>query len=94
MLTRACAIDQIGEQLILGAADGIEPGKAGREAVSLSRSTESAELINRMLASGRPEAASILRPPSASARRSVRENRDRIAANRNPCRTPEAKAKP
>jgi hypothetical protein len=94
MLTRACAIDQLGEQLILGAADGIEPGQAGLEAVSLSRSTGSAELINHMLASGRTEAASILRPPSASVPRSVRENPDHIAANRTPCRTPEAEAEP
>lgn len=94
MLTRACAIDQLGEQLILGVADGIEPGQAGLEAVSLSRSTGSAELINHMLASGRTEAANILRPPSASVPRSIRENPDHIAANLTPCRTPEAEAEP
>src|SRR5262249_33662587 len=51
MLARASAIDQLGEQLILGAADATEPGQAGLEAVSLSRSTGSAELINHVLAS-------------------------------------------
>jgi hypothetical protein len=100
MLTRACAIDQLGEQLILGAADGIEPGKAGLEAVSLSRSTGSAELINHMLASGRPEAASILAPPSPPARRPARCDPDLSVTNRK-CighqkarRAPEAEAEP
>jgi hypothetical protein len=62
MLARASAIDQLGEQLILGAADAIEPGRASLEVVGLSTSTGPAELINHVLASGRPEAATILRP--------------------------------
>jgi hypothetical protein len=100
MLTRASALDQLGEQLILGAADGIEPGQAGFEAVSLSRSTGSAELINHMLASGRPEAASILRPPSFSVRPSAGPDVQRTKASRrlmdhrNACQTPEAEAEP
>lgn len=84
MLTRASAIDQLGEQLILGAVDRIEPGQAGLEAVSLSRSTGYAELINHMLASGRPEAASILRPPSLSVRPSAGPDVERTEASRDP----------
>ena len=100
ILTRACAIDQLGEQLILDAADGIEPGQAGLEAVSLSRSTGSAELINHMLAFGRTEAASIVRPPSASVPRSAGPDIERTEASRRPmdhqyaCQTPEAEAEP
>jgi hypothetical protein len=100
MLARASAIDQLGEQLILGAADAIEPAQAGLEAVSLSRSTGSAELINHMLASGRPEAASILRPPTRSVSRSARPNAKRTEAssmyigNENACHLPEAEAEP
>jgi hypothetical protein len=100
MLTRASAIDQLGEQLILDAANAIEPGQAGLEAVGLSRSTGSAELINHMLASGRPEAASILRPPSPSVRPSVGPDVERTEASRryighqNACQTPEAEAEP
>jgi hypothetical protein len=100
MLTRASAIDQLGEQLILGAADVIEPGHAGLEAVSLSRSTGSAELINHMLASGRPEAASILRSPLLSVQPSDGPDVERAEASRrsidhqNACQTPEAEAEP
>ena len=54
MLVRASAIDQLGEQLILGAAHTSEPGQEGLEAFGLSRSTGSAELINHILASGKP----------------------------------------
>ena len=100
MLARASAIDQLGEQLILGAADAIEPGQAGLEAVGLSRSTGSAELINHMLASGRPEAATILRPPSPSVPRSAGPDAERTEASRryighqNACQPPEAEAEP
>jgi hypothetical protein len=100
MLARASAIDQLGEQLILGAADAIEPGQAGLEAVGLSRSTGSAELINHLLSSGRPEATSILRPPSPPVPRSVGLDAERIEASRrdvgrqNACQPPEAEAEP
>jgi hypothetical protein len=94
MLARASAIDQFGEQMILGAADAIEPQQKGLEAVDLSRSTGPAEVINYVLASGRPEAATILRPPSPSVPRSFKENLDRTSANQNSCRTPEAEAEP
>jgi hypothetical protein len=99
MLARASAIDQLGEQLILDAADAIEPGQAGLEAVGLSRSTGSAELINHVLASGRPEAA-ILRPPSPPVPRSVGLDAERIEASQkdvgrqNACQPPEAEAEP
>jgi hypothetical protein len=99
-LTRASAIDQIAEQLILGAADSIQPGQAGFEGVGLGRSTGSAELINHMLASGRPEATTILRPPSPSAARSAGPDAERTEASRkyithqNVCRIPEAEAEP
>jgi hypothetical protein len=54
MLVRASAIDQLGEQLILGAAHVSEQGKEGFDAFALSRSTGSAERINHILASGSP----------------------------------------
>ena len=94
MLARASAIDQLSEQMILGAVDAIEPGQAGLEAVGLSTSNGPAELINHMLASGRPEAATILRPPTPSTPRSAGQDPDRTAAKRNYCQTPEAEAEP
>jgi hypothetical protein len=100
MLARASAIDQLAEQLILGAADAIESGQAGFEAVGLSRSTGSAELINHMLASGRPEASTILRPPSPSAARSAGPAAERTERSRkyighqNARQPPEAEAEP
>jgi hypothetical protein len=100
ILARASAIDQLGEQLILDAADATELGKAGLEGVGLSRSTGSAELINYMLASGRPEAATILRPPSPTAPRLAGQDDERTAASHryishpNACQLPEAEAEP
>jgi hypothetical protein len=80
MLTRASAIDQLAEQLILAAADTIESGQAGPETVGLSTFTGSAELINHMLASGRPETAVILRPPIPSAPHSATPDAERSKA--------------
>jgi hypothetical protein len=99
MLARASAIDQLGEQLILGAADAIEPGQAGLEAIGLSTSAGPAELINHMLASGRPEAAIILRPPSASVPRSADPGAERAEVSRRhmghqACQASEAEAEP
>jgi hypothetical protein len=100
MLARASAIDQLSEQLILGAADAIEPGQAGLEAVGLSTSTGPAELINHMLASGRPEAVTILRPSSPSVPRSACSDAGRTKASpgyighQNSCQPPEAEAEP
>jgi hypothetical protein len=82
MLARASAIDQLGEQLIISAADATEPGHEGFEAPGLSRSTGSAELINHILSSGRPEATTILRWPSPHAPRSAGMSTERIKASR------------
>jgi hypothetical protein len=90
MLARAFAIDQLGEQLILGAADAIEPGQAGLEGVGLSTSGGPAELINHMLASGRPEAATILRPPSPPAPRPDPQDPGCAVVNRSQTLQPEA----
>jgi hypothetical protein len=79
-LVRASAIDQAGEQLILGAAHTSEPGQEGLKAFGISRSSGSAELINHILASGSPHLPSLpLLSPSASP--SHRENADRAAAD-------------
>jgi hypothetical protein len=78
MLARASAIDQLGEQLILGAAHASEPGPDGFDAFSLSRSTGSAELINHILASGNPPIAD-LRSLSPSALPSHGKNVGRAA---------------
>jgi hypothetical protein len=101
VLARASAIDQLGDQLILGAADAVEPGQAGLEAVGLSRSTGSAELINHMLANGGPEAASILRPLPLSVLQSADPDAQRAEANcryidhhQNASQPPEAEAEP
>jgi hypothetical protein len=100
MLARASAIDQLGEELILGAADAIEPGQAGLEAVGLSTSAGSAELINHMLASGRPEAAAISCPPSRPVPRQAEQKIDHTAVTgiyrgrRSTSQTPEAEAEP
>jgi hypothetical protein len=96
MLARASAIDQLSEQLILGAADAIEPGQAGLEAIGLSTSTGPAELINHMLASGLTEAATLLRPPSPSVPRPAGPDAERAEASRrqNARQSPEAEAEP
>jgi hypothetical protein len=78
MLVRASAIDQAGEQLILGAVHTSEPGQEGLEAFGLGRSSGSAELINHILASGSPHLPS-LRLLSPSAPPSHGENADRAA---------------
>jgi hypothetical protein len=74
MLARASAIDQLGEQLILGAAHVSEPGQEGFDGFGLSRSTGSAELINHILVSGDPHLSSSrsLSPPSAPAQNASR----------------------
>ena len=59
VLLRASAIDQIGEQLILDAAQVSEHCQEGPDNFSLSRSTGSAELINHILASGSPRLAGL-----------------------------------
>jgi hypothetical protein len=100
MLARASAIDQLAEQLILGAADAVEPRQAGLDAFGLSRSTGSAELINHVLASSSPQAATILRPPSPSASRSAAPDAKRAGTCRThmghqkACQPPEAEAEP
>ena len=80
MLLRASAIDQLSEQLILGAAHDSEPGQEGFDAFDLSRSTGSAELINHILASGSPHLSS-LRSLSPSAPPSLGETADRAATD-------------
>ena len=80
MLVRASAIDQLGEQLILGAAHASEQGQEGFDGFGLSRSTGSAELINHILASGSPQISS-LRSLSPSAPLSHGENADRAATD-------------
>lgn len=98
-LARATAIDQLGEQLILGAAQTAEVSQAGLDAVGFSRSTGSAELINHMLASGSFSAA-VLRPPSPPEPRSAGHEPPQTAANRrhighqNAWRAPEAEPEP
>ena len=100
MLARASAIDQLGEQLILSAADAIEPGQAGLEAVSISRSSGPAELVNHMLASGRSEPAAIFRLPSLAGPPSADPGVEGTEASRgkigrqNACRPLEAEAEP
>jgi hypothetical protein len=79
ILVRASA-DQLGEQLILGAADAVEPGQEGLEAFSLSRSTGSAELINQLLGSGASHIAG-LRSLLPSAQPSPGENAARVGAD-------------
>ncbi len=63
VLHRAAAIDQASEQLILNGAHDTGPRNASTEAIGISRSAGTAELINRILASGNPHAAATLRPP-------------------------------
>ena len=98
MLARASAIDQLSEQLILGASHLSEQGKEGLDAFSLSRSTGSAELINHILASGSPHLPS-LRALSPSALPST--HRMRIAPPQasdtsaiRPSQEPQAEAEP
>jgi hypothetical protein len=80
MLFRASAIDQAGEQLILGAAHTSEPGQKDLEAFGPGRSSGSAELINHILASRSPHLPS-LRLLSPSAPPSHGEIADRAAAD-------------
>jgi hypothetical protein len=80
MLVRASAIDQLSEQLILGAAHVSEQGQEGLEAFSLSRSTGSAELINHILASGSPHLPSP-RPLAPSAPPTHGKHADRAATD-------------
>jgi hypothetical protein len=70
------------------------------EGTGLSRSGGSAELINHLLASGSPQAAAILRPPSTPARRLTQENPHpaagdlRYTGHQNAWQTPEVEAEP
>jgi hypothetical protein len=80
MLLRASCIDQLGEQLILGAAHVSEQGQENFDAFGLSRSTGSAELINHLLASGSPHLSS-LRLLSPSAPPSHGKHADRVATH-------------
>jgi hypothetical protein len=62
-LQRAAAIDRAADELILEAAQAAGPRPASLEGAGLSRSAATAELVNRLLASGDPRAAALL-PPS------------------------------
>jgi len=100
MLARATALDQLSEQLILDASRAIAPQHAGLEAIELSRSTGSAELINQMLASGSHSAVAILRPSSPPVPQLARADSDHAATNRkyignqDARQTPEAEVEP
>ena len=78
ILLRASAIDQLGEQLILGAAHTSERGQESFDGFRPSRSTGSAELINHIIAAGSPHLSSLrsLSPPAPP----PAENADRNAA--------------
>jgi hypothetical protein len=68
VLHRASAIDQAGEQLIVDATRAMDPRHPPIDTAIPSRSTGTAEIINHLLASGNPRAASLLRPPPPPAR--------------------------
>jgi hypothetical protein len=76
VLHHAAAIDQAGEQLIVDAAQAIDPRHPPFGAAPLNRSVGTAEIINHLLASGNPRATALLRPPSPRAARSVRPDPD------------------
>jgi hypothetical protein len=82
ILDQAAAIDQASERLILQAAQTTEPQRAGAVAdtVDLSRSADTAELINYALASGNPHATDRLRPPPPTAKRQATPRPDRTAS--------------
>jgi hypothetical protein len=100
ILARATALDRLSEQLVLDATRAIEPQHAGLEAIELSRSTGSAELINQMLASGSHSAIAILCPSSPPVPQLSRADSDHAAtngkyiANQDARQPPEAEAEP
>jgi len=63
LLRRGAAIDRAGEQLIIDAAETV-PARHSQRAAHLSRSPDTAGLINRVLASRDPCAVPLLRPPT------------------------------
>jgi hypothetical protein len=82
LLHHAAVIDQAGEQLILDAAQAAEPRHPAFGTASLSRSVGTAEIINHLLASGNPRAATLLRPPPPRAARSASTDPDLYAGTR------------
>jgi len=68
VLHHTAVIDQAGELLIIDATRAMDPRRSAFNATLPSRSAGTAEIINHLLATGNPSAATILRPPPPPAR--------------------------
>jgi hypothetical protein len=68
LLQRGAVIDRAGEQLIIDAAVGLGPRRSRPSATALSRSADTARLVNHALASGDPCASALLYGPESAQR--------------------------
>jgi hypothetical protein len=68
LLQRGAVIDRAGERLIIDAAAGLGPRRIRPSATALSRSADTATLVNHALASGDPRASALLYGPGSAER--------------------------
>jgi hypothetical protein len=68
LLQRGAVIDRAGERLIIDAAADLGPRRARPSATTLSRSADTAELVNHALASSDPRASALLYGPGSAQR--------------------------
>ena len=68
LLQRGTVIDRAGEWLIIDAAAGLGPRRIRPSATALSRSADTAALVNHALASGDPRASALLYAPGSAQR--------------------------